>query len=65
MYGETERLVREEERRRMTGLSRSTVWRLEREGQFPARRKTGRNSCAWLMSDLLLWMQNRAVRYRG
>ncbi|HFW4798206.1 TPA: helix-turn-helix transcriptional regulator [Salmonella enterica subsp. diarizonae serovar 60-67:z35:-] len=56
MYGERERLVREDERRNITGLSRSTVWRLEREGAFPKRKQTGKNSCAWLMSDLLLWM---------
>ncbi|ENE8568912.1 AlpA family phage regulatory protein [Salmonella enterica] len=59
MYDESERLVREEERKRITGLSRSTAWRLEREGNFPQRRRTGRNSCAWLMSDLLLWMHDR------
>lgn len=56
MYGESERLVREEERKRITGLSRSTVWRLEREGNFPQRRLAGKNSCGWLLSDLLLWM---------
>lgn len=60
MYGERERLVREDERRKMTGLSRSTVWRLEREGTFPKRKQTGKNSCAWLMSDLLLWMHERS-----
>lgn len=61
MYGERERLVREDERRKMTGLSRSTVWRLEREGRFPPRKQTGKNSCAWLMSDLLLWMNERTI----
>ncbi|ELD4018255.1 AlpA family phage regulatory protein [Salmonella enterica] len=59
MYGEVERLIREGERRRITGLSRSTVWRLEREGDFPQRRQTGKNSCGWLLSDLLLWMHGR------
>lgn len=63
MYGETERLVREEERRKMTGLSRSTVWRLEREGVFPRRKYTGKNSCGWLMSELLLWMHGRGHRH--
>ncbi|EHE7040807.1 AlpA family phage regulatory protein, partial [Salmonella enterica subsp. enterica serovar Newport] len=43
-------------RKRITGLSRSTVWRLEREGNFPQRRLAGKNSCGWLLSDLLLWM---------
>ncbi|HAT1681645.1 TPA: AlpA family phage regulatory protein [Klebsiella oxytoca] len=59
MYGERERLVREAERKRMTGLSRSTVWRLEREGCFPTRKHTGKNSCGWLLSELLLWMYDR------
>ena len=29
--------------RQLTGLSRSTVWRLEKNGQFPARRKLSAN----------------------
>ncbi|EBS1324042.1 AlpA family phage regulatory protein [Salmonella enterica subsp. enterica serovar Muenchen] len=61
MYGERERLVKESERCVMTGLSRSTVWRLEREDMFPRRKKAGKNSCGWLMSDLLLWMHDRSA----
>ena len=30
----------------MTSLSRMTIWRLEKAGEFPARRQLGRNSVA-------------------
>jgi len=31
-----------------TGLSRSTIWRLEREGLFPARKRLGKRAVGWL-----------------
>lgn len=43
----------------MIGLSRSTIWRMEREGRFPKRVKIGTKSVAWRMSDLLAWMSHR------
>lgn len=58
-YGEKERLVREQERKKITTLSRSRSWELEKIGKFPNRRKLGSNSCAWLLSDLLLWLHNQ------
>lgn len=51
--GEQERLVRDEERQKITTISRSRTWQLEREGKHPKRRKLGANSVAWLLSDLL------------
>ena len=58
-YGESERLCREAERKHITSLSRSRAWELEQQGKFPARRKLGSNSCAWLLSDLLLWLHQQ------
>ena len=58
-YGESERLCREAERKRITSLSRSRAWELEQQGKFPTRRKLGSNSCAWLLSDLLLWLHQQ------
>lgn len=43
----------------MIGLSRSTIWRMEREGQFPKRVRIGAKSVAWRLSDLLAWMSTR------
>ena len=45
--------------RQLTGLSRSTVWRLEKNGQFPARRKLSANSVGWSLIELQACMQSR------
>lgn len=58
-YGEPfDRLIREDDRRRITSISRTTAYTLEKANKFPARKPLGRNSCAWLLSDLLLWVRN-------
>jgi prophage regulatory protein len=44
---------------KMVGLSRSTLWRLENEGLFPARRKISRMAIGWLESEVLKWMADR------
>lgn len=64
-YGETERLVREQERKRITTLSRSRTTQLEREGKHPKRRILGNNSVAWLLSDLLLFINQRNPGLEG
>ncbi|EET0017537.1 AlpA family phage regulatory protein [Escherichia coli] len=59
-YGaEGDRLVRENERKEITSISRSQAWKLEREGKFPARKTIGKKSCGWLLSDLFWWIQTR------
>lgn len=40
----------------MVGLSRTTIYRLEQQGQFPKRVKLGSNSVAWRQSEVLNWM---------
>lgn len=57
-----ERIVREAECKRLTGLSRTTRWELERHGQFPQRRRLGINSVGWLESELREWMHTRERR---
>ncbi|KAA1195068.1 helix-turn-helix transcriptional regulator [Photorhabdus heterorhabditis] len=58
-YGEPyDRLIREKERQHITSISRTTAWSMENKGRFPARKIIGRNSCAWLLSDLLCWVRN-------
>ncbi|MBN3262175.1 helix-turn-helix transcriptional regulator [Pectobacterium brasiliense] len=59
-YGEpSDRLVREQERQRITSIARSTAWKLERAGKFPLRKAIGSKSCGWLLSDLLCWINAR------
>ena len=43
------------------GLSRPTIWRLERAGEFPRRRQLGRNSVGWVEEEVEKWMQSRVV----
>ena len=40
----------------MVGLCKSMVYKLIKEGRFPAPRKVGRAS-RWLMSEVLAWMR--------
>lgn len=54
-------IVREADRRRMTGLSKITWWRYERAGTAPRRIQLGRNSIGWLRSELEAWVAERAA----
>jgi prophage regulatory protein len=45
--------------RERTGLSRSTIWRLEREGAFPRHRRISANAVAWVEDEVLSWIQSR------
>jgi prophage regulatory protein len=49
----------------VTGLSRMTIWRLERAGEFPQRRQLGLRSVAWLQSEVEEWIERRPVARRA
>lgn len=44
-----------------TSFSRTTVWRLEREGRFPKRRRFGPGVTGWLSSEIDAWLESRPV----
>ena len=48
-----------------TGLSRSTVRRLEQSGQFPKRRQLGARSVAWLADEIDQWVASRSPAVGG
>lgn len=52
-----DRLIREPERRAITGLSYSTWHRLEERGAAPKPVKLGARAVAWKLSDLQAWVQ--------
>ena len=56
----TDRFVREPECKHITGLSRTTRWRLERAGLFPKRPQISPNAIAWLESTIQEWLRGRA-----
>ena len=44
---------------RLTGLSRTTIWRRVRAGTFPAPISLGENSCGWKTSWVNAWIETR------
>ena len=54
-----DRILRAHEVKQIVGISRSTIWRLERKGQFPARLPLGTGSVGWLKSDIESWVNSR------
>ncbi len=57
---ETDRIVRDPECQSMTGLARSSRWRLERAGRFPPRVQLSDNSIGWRLSELQQWIRKRS-----
>lgn len=53
--------IRRNQLKQITGLSQSTIWRLESEGKFPKRRKVGPGCVGWLYSEVSLFLQNSEV----
>ena len=45
----------------MCGLSRTTIWRLQREGKFPERRRIGPHAVRWLAKDVEHWINSREL----
>jgi prophage regulatory protein len=45
--------------RERTGLSRSTIWRLERHGQFPKHRRISANAVAWVEEEVMTWIHSK------
>ena len=54
-----DRIIRAKEVVEMTGLSRTTIWRMERYKSFPARVSLGKNSVGWKLSDVQKWLSTR------
>lgn len=42
-----------------TGLSRMTIYRLEKRGQFPCRVQLSPNSVGWLQDQVDQWIRSR------
>ena len=58
-YALYERIVREEERRLITGRSPASQWRDEQAGMAPKRIQIGSNSVGWKLSELMAWIDSR------
>lgn len=45
-----------------TGLSRSTLYQMISEGDFPKPIKLGKRSVGWRKADIVAWLDSRKVR---
>ncbi|EAM9431639.1 AlpA family phage regulatory protein [Salmonella enterica] len=54
---EIERMVREPERRWLTGLAESTCVAMEKRGDFPKRVHISNKSVAWKLSEIQAWIK--------
>ena len=54
-------MLRREEVQKRTGLSRSAIYRLMREGDFPLPRRLGQRAVRWRESDLEAWLASRPL----
>jgi predicted DNA-binding transcriptional regulator AlpA len=57
--GFNERIVGAKEVCRISGLSRSTLWRYEKTGNFPRHRKLGPGRVGWKISEIQSWIESR------
>jgi predicted DNA-binding transcriptional regulator AlpA len=60
--GKPERLLSPKEVLRRIDLSRSTLWRLERAGEFPRRRVLSRNRVGYSEAEIAAWIRARKTR---
>jgi prophage regulatory protein len=58
----TNRLLRAPEVRRISGLSRTTIWRLEQRGGFPRHVQITRGCVGWRVEDVETWVAGRRER---
>lgn len=56
---QSDRIIREDECRRLTGICRTTRYLMERKGDFPARRQLGGRSVGWWLSEVNGWLSNQ------
>ncbi len=60
-YSMKERLLRRREVERWTSMSRSSIYRLMQEGEFPRPVRVGPGAVRWKASDITAWIESRPV----
>lgn len=54
------KLLRFPKVRELTGLSRTTIWRLEGRGEFPRHVKLSTNVVGWIEQQVIEWIRSKA-----
>ena len=55
----TLKIIRPSELAEALSISTVTVWRMEKRGDLPPRRKISQGISGWLESDLIEWLKER------
>ena len=55
------RLMRRREVEKITGMSRSSIYRLMQESDFPRPLRIGPGAVRWKASDIIAWIESRPV----
>jgi len=55
-----QRIIRKPELMQKVGLSDSTIWRMEKKGDFPKRLQIGGNAVGWLSDEIDRWLASKA-----
>ena len=56
-----DRLLRRREVERITGLSRSSIYRQMQAGDLPRPLRVGPSAVRWKQSDIAAWLESRPV----
>ena len=56
-----DKLLRRREVERITGMSRSSIYRLMQEGDFPRPVRVGLAAVRWKVSEIEAWIESRPV----
>lgn len=52
-------VIRLPELLKLVPISRTTLWRMERDGEFPSRIRLGANSVGWDLAEVEAWLSER------
>ena len=56
-----DRLMRRQEVEKITGLGRSSIYRLMQKGDFPRPVRVGPAAVRWMESEVTAWVESRPV----
>ena len=59
MHSQVKRILKQPEVSLVSGLSRSSIYRLEALGQFPSRVKLSESASGWHSEEVQAWIDSR------
>lgn len=54
------RILRPKQLEAYLSLSKTTIWRMQKEEDFPKKVRLSQRAVGWLESDILLWLEKKS-----